>query len=308
MPRDTDELRETLGHLFPDLSIDGVAKESGQRVVYYCHFEGVGLADDDETPWSTWGRVVMKVCAGIDAPTIAYMQMEIEVLNGLDSPYFPTLYWNNTYTEDPLTEERLPERLFISIESFIDSLPLSQCSERFKTEPEAIKLLLSLIDGGSLLWQHERRLVHRDLKPDNILIRPNGDPVIIDLGILRETGAKGVTQTQFWGPMTLLYASPEQVNYEKKSITFKTDLFSLATIVYELISGENPYAPKTTNSTHEVLTNIATLEPPRLDTLGFASSRLSDVISQMQQKLPYKRYRSINSLREDLLEVQRMHT
>lgn len=292
-----------MAHLFPDLTIDGVAKESGQRVVYYCHFTGVGLATDDEAPWAAWGAVVMKVCAGIDAATIAYMQMEIEVLNSLDSPFFPRLHWSDVFTDDPATDEKLPERLFISIEDYIESTPLSSCSDKFNTEPEVIKLLLGLIDGASLLWLHEKRLVHRDLKPDNILIRPSGAPVIIDLGILRETGAKGVTMTSFWGPMTVHYASPEQANYDKKAISFKTDLFSLSTICYELLSGKNPYVAADNSTAHEILHNIITLNPPGLNEIGVASTDFSRIIQRMMEKHPYKRYRAVDVLRADLTAV-----
>jgi len=296
-----------MSHLCPDLVIDGVANKSGQRVVYFCHFEGSGLATNDEEPWSNWGAVVMKISAGIDPATMAYMQMEIEVLNSLDSHFFPRLHWNDVFTEDPTTDEKLPERLFVSIETFIDSTPLGQCTTQFNTEPAVIKLLLDLIDGASLLWLHERRLVHRDLKPDNILIRPSGAPVIIDLGILRESGAKGVTMTQFWGPMTIRYASPEQAVYDKKAISFKTDLFSLATIAYELITGSNPYVTSSTCSGHEILNNIVTLAPPRLDQLGLASMEFAKIINRMMEKQPYKRYRAIDVLRTDLFEALRRH-
>ncbi len=307
MPKDSSKLRQIICNLFPDLLIDGVAKESGQRVVYYCHFDGMGLAMDSEMPWSSWGSVVMKICTGIDTTTIAYMQMEIETLNSLDSPFYPRLYWNDVFTEDPTTDEKLPERLFISIESYIESIPLSQCSGQFNTEATVARLLLGLIDAASLLWLHKRRLVHRDLKPDNILIRPSGEPVIIDLGILRETGSKGVTLTNFWGPMTILYASPEQVNYDKRAISFKTDIFSLATIVYELLTGNNPYVTDPSNNVHEICQNIATIEPIALDQIGVASIEFAQIIKKMMEKQPYKRYRDIDVLRNDLLAVLMRH-
>ena len=302
MPADSLELRATIGHIFPDLQIDGVAKESGQRVVYYCKFGDRGLATEEELSWSAWGPVVMKICSGIDAATIAYMQMEIDVLNSLNSPFFPQLYWSDAFSEDPETDEKLPERLFVSIEEYIQSKPLSQCGQQFNTEAAVIHLLLGLIDGARLLWEHDRRLVHRDLKPDNILIRPSGDPVIIDLGILRETGAKGVTLTHFWGPMTPHYASPEQANYDKQAISYKTDFFSLATIAYELLAGTNPYVGTAVITPHEVLHNILTHTPPSLHELGLASNRFSAVICRMMAKEPFRRHRTISSLRNDLTQ------
>lgn len=281
--------------------------ESGQRVVYFCHFDGPGLSNENEPPWSSWGSVVMKICAGIDAATIAYMQMEIEVLNSLDSPFFPKLYWSDLYTDDPTTDEKLSDRLFISVEARIDSMPLSQCAGQFNTEATVAQLLLGLVNGASLLWLHDRRLVHRDLKPENILIRPSGAPVIIDLGILRETGSKGVTLTQFWGPMTVRYASPEQVHYDKKAISFKTDLFSMATIAYELLAGRHPYVTHPSNSQHDLMQNIVTLEPAGLDQIGVASHDFAKIIRRMMEKKPYKRYRAVETLRDDLRTVLRSY-
>ena len=148
-----------------------------------------------------------------------------------------------------------------------------------------------------MLWAHNKRLVHRDIKPDNILIRPNGEVVIIDLGIVRETGSPGITQTACaWGPMTAAYAAPEQTINDKNAISFKTDFFALGIIGYQLLSGTNPFAPNPNTSFAQIMLNVQQLTPPSLNSLGLASPEFSALIEKLLEKQPYKRFRTPEQL------------
>lgn len=131
MTNDSPELQDLLGRLFPGLVLTGIAKASGQRVVYFCKFDAHSKGDPD---WIKWGNVVLKVSSGVDPQSIAYMQMEIEVLKNLDSPGYPKMHYYEFFAEDPDTEEKLPERIFVTIENRIDAKPLIECQERFQTE------------------------------------------------------------------------------------------------------------------------------------------------------------------------------
>jgi len=298
--------------LFPGISIAGVAKASGQRVVYFCKFSPPPLnikGIPEYKDWSVWGDVVLKVSSGMDAHSIAYLQMEIAVLNSLDSPHYPKMHYYELFVEDPDTGEKLPERLFVTIETRIDAEPLSACQDRFRDERSVIDLLLKLIDALALLWGHEKKLVHRDLKPDNILINKTNGVAIIDLGILRETGATGITATHaIFGPLSCHYTSPEQATNDKKNISFKSDLFALATIAYELMAMQNPYAMNPGLSFHEILTNVINHVPPRADTKSKCSKNFANILEKMMQKDPYRRYRTPASLREELKALQGVPT
>lgn len=119
---------------------------------------------------------------------------------------------------------------------------MSECVDSFSNQYSVSTLITELITSLVELWDHQKKYIHRDLKPDNILIRDDLSPVIIDLGIVRETGQNGITQTHaMFGPCTLNYASPEQLKNDKLHINFKSDLFALGIIAYQLISKQHPF-------------------------------------------------------------------
>lgn len=305
MVSDSHDLQQLILKFFPEITIDDVAKESGQRVVYFCSLKG------SPTSFKPIGgaeiqHFVLKAILGADPTTIAYMQMEIEVLNSIQSFSYPKLYYHELFVEDPETEEKLNQRLFVTIEEKICSSPLSTLKQEYDNEEKVANLLFKLVNALELLWNHPRKLVHRDIKPDNILIRPSGDVVIIDLGILRETGATGLTATHLpFGPLSCPYSSPEQARNQKRDISFKTDIFALGTIAYELIIGGNPYFTDTNMPYYEILNNVVNLVPPRLDKIGKTSEGFALLIEKMMQKEPYKRHRKIESLKADLLRLER---
>jgi serine/threonine protein kinase len=129
------------------------------------------------------------------------------------------------------------------------------------------------------------------LKPDNILIKTDGSPVIIDPAIAREAEQPGVTLSGLpFGPCTPRYASPEQVLNRKNDITFKSDVFALGAIAYELFTGESPFdAGK--DDLNDVFDRILNYDPPPLHELSHASHGTSALIGEMLQKEPYRRPR-----------------
>lgn len=306
--KDSPELRSLLGNIFkhPGIQIEGVAPPSGQRVVYFSKFDAPKASDIavsgswiDPEKVLDWGAVVVKVSQGLSPEGIAYLQKEIEILNGLHSPHYPKLLYNNIYTHDPETDALLDFRLFITIEEYIESQPLRAVVHEYTAETDILGLLDKLTAALSALWEHPSRLVHRDLKPENILIRPSGEIAIIDLGILREEGATGNTNTYFpWGPCTFHYASPEQARNEKRLISFRSDIFALGTVAYELATGANPFGSYFDHGT-TVLQRVVDHEPPALDTLGF-SPEFSAIVSRMMSKQPYLRHRRVADLQTEI--------
>lgn len=306
MPTDTPQLRGHLCACLPSLIIDEVAAESGQRVVYYAHFDDSLIPADIPPPdaeldqagflhgWGGWGRIVVKVVSGAGADTLARLQAETAILEEVRPTDFPKLLYSNLFTENPVTEVRLAEGLYVTVEEFIESNPLNEILDRYRGDETAIaKLAIGVANAILPLWEHPKKFVHRDIKPANILIRPSGEVVVIDLGIARETGVEGLTQ-EGWGraPVTVGYAAPEQIANDKAAISFKSDFFALGVLMYVLLSGAMPFHWRTGMSMAEVAEATETLEPPVLKDLCGASEAFSAFVEKAMMKKPWQRHRT----------------
>lgn len=308
MPQDSDQLRADLFACFPSVVIDGVAKESGQRVVYFAHFDDnlipADLAEDSEFlhDWQTWGKVVVKVVSGAGTAVITRLQAEARLLEELQSPQFPKLLYSNYFTENPITDDSLDENLYISIEEFVESSPLSDKLDSYVgNATEVFRIAQSIVCGLRPLWEHPKKFVHRDVKPDNLLLKPDGEIVIIDFGIVRETGAVGITQEGlFQAPASFGYAAPEHLANDKDLVSFKTDVFSIGVVMYQLISGQHPFLTRNNMDRIEIAIATDNTLPTTLMELGVANKSESDVVAKMMEKKPYLRPRTISLLLDDL--------
>ncbi len=306
MPTDSDQLRQILCACMPSIIIDGAAKESGQRVVYYAHFEDNRIPkeiilDPDSRylkGWQNWGRVAVKVVAGASTSALTRLQAESALLNEIHSDQFPKLYYSNYFTDNPVTDEPLSEGLYVSVEEYIDSVSLSSKILEFIGQPvEVIKLALGVVSGLRPLWEHQRKLVHRDIKPDNLLIASDGRIIIIDFGIIRETKAIGLTKEGFGqAPASIGYAAPEHIANDKDLVSFKTDFFSLGVVMYELISGKHPFINRPNMDILELIDATEKIDPPTLFELGFANETQSNLVCEMMNKKPYLRPRTVDIL------------
>jgi serine/threonine protein kinase len=302
--------------------IEEVAAESGQRVVYIGHFEDhripldisarvrLDASDEEETnflkDWGKWGQVVVKVVGDASVDALSRLQAETAILNELRPVNFPALLYSNLFVDNPVTDERLPERLYVSIEEFIVSSTLAKTMDDYKHNVSAVIDVCTGIANALLpLWMHPRRFVHRDIKPENILIRPSGSVVVIDLGIVRETGAVGLT-CDGWGkaPLTLDFAAPEQIANDKDAISFKTDFFAIGVLMYRLIAGEHPFRTRSGMDNFELANSIEKNEPPTLQSIGAANSEVSAFVAWTMRKAPWQRPRTPATFLEALSSLK----
>lgn len=314
MPSDSDQLRADFFACFPSAVIDGVAKESGQRVVYFAHFDDSRIPPDLLQPrqdskgpyflhgWQQWGKVVVKVVSDAGAVALTRLQAEASLFAELQSAQFPRLLYSNYFTENPITDEVLKESLYISIEEFVESVPLSNCLNDYVGQPETVfRIAASVVSGLRPLWAHKRGFVHRDVKPDNLLLTPGGTVVIIDFGIIKEAGVEGITREgMFQAPASYGYAAPEHLANDKDLVSFKTDVFSLGIVMYQLISGSHPFLTRKGMDYMEIFDATVNSIPPTLEELGVASGPHSTVVANMMQKKPYLRPRTVEILLEQL--------
>src|SRR5919198_4140667 len=100
----------------------------------------------------------------------------------------------------------------------------------------ALRILAQV--ASALDAAHQRGLVHRDVKPANILVGPDDRAYLTDFGIVKEIAANGTTRTGgFVG--TIEYSSPEQI--EGRAVDGRTDVYALACVLYECLTGEAPF-------------------------------------------------------------------
>lgn len=308
MPQDCPELRSDVLACLPSLIFDDVAQTSGQRVVYFCHFDDSRIPDDISKEndflhgWGDWGRVVVKVVAGASPDDLTRLQAEASLLDELNSPHFPRLHFSDYFPINPNTDSPFTSPLFISIEEFIESVPLSQCMLRYKGDFGAVcRLALGITEALRPLWEHKRRFVHRDIKPANLLIRPDGSVVVIDLGIVRETGAQGVTAVG-WGkaPLTVDYAAPEQIANDKDAVGYRTDFFAVGVLMYQLISGTHPFRLQPHMSDYDVAMVVESHVPKTLFELQCAPEPVSRLVEKLMEKVPHRRPRTVDDFQAQL--------
>lgn len=127
------------------------------------------------------------------------------------------------------------------IERFVDGSDLTDLlDENPWTLADAGAFFGKLLDGLGELRRHG--LVHRDLKPSNIRVRPNADPVIIDLGLARHLGRPDLTRTTQGARLgTPMYFAPEQFQGTKHDIDHRTDLFAVGILLYQALVGHHPF-------------------------------------------------------------------
>jgi len=191
----------------------------GQKVVY-------------EFDHPTYGPTVVKVGRFASPASLERIRREFDTLASLDSEYFP-----KCYEFDELSDQR-----FLILEERLDGRDLSEHIRDYGALGDATELTYEVALGLTNLW--ERRIVHRDIKPQNIIVTASG-PRIIDLGIARLLDCTSLTATNRpYGPCTPAYASPEQLENRKDSIDHRSDQFSLG-IVYGqlLLMGTHPFNP-----------------------------------------------------------------
>jgi eukaryotic-like serine/threonine-protein kinase len=129
-------------------------------------------------------------------------------------------------------------RQFIVFE-FVDGETLKDLVERGGPMPVRRALELGLEIGRALAFAHQQGLVHRDVKPQNVLLNGDGRAQVTDFGIARTLDAVGHTET---GTVlgTSHYIAPEQARGER--VDAQTDVYSFGVVLYELLAGEVPYA------------------------------------------------------------------
>lgn len=168
-----------------------------------------------------------------------------------------------------------------------------------RMEPRSSARLVSQV-ARAVSHAHQRGVLHRDLKPGNILLDVQGEPHITDFGLARQLAAESSLTLSGSSIGTPAYMSPEQARGEK-SVTTASDVWSLGAILYHLLAGRPPFPG---DSAVEVLHNVVEREPTPLRRVGRSADSISadlEVIClKCLEKDPAGRYTSARALADDL--------
>ncbi|MEZ4416751.1 MAG: tetratricopeptide repeat protein [Gemmatimonadota bacterium] len=247
--------------------------------------------------------------AALDNETAQRFRTERRILAELNHPGIARLLDGGT------TDAGVP----YFVMEYVQGRPIDEYCAAEGLSPRAILELFRRV-CDAVAFAHGRLVVHRDLKPGNILVTRGGEPKLLDFGIAKLLDTEsagmdvGVTRTGF-RPMTPRYASPEQVRGE--TVSTSTDVYALGVLLYELLTGGSPYPdPGKANRSLEdaILGHTPTAPSVALATTlsATASGRERDIAARMLrgdldtivlkalQKDPHRRYASVEQLSEDL--------
>ena len=178
---------------------------------------------------------------------------------------------------------------------YIEGKTLKQLLKKRETLtlPEVIDIMLQLTDR--LAHAHESYIIHRDIKPQNIMILDNGLVKITDFGIAMALNATQLTQTNsVMG--SVHYLPPEQAN--GKSATVKSDIYSLGILMYELITGSVPF--KGDNAVEIALKHMKEKIPSIRKQNPTIPQSVENIVIKATAKNPRNRYDSVKEMHDDL--------
>jgi eukaryotic-like serine/threonine-protein kinase len=195
---------------------------------------------------------------------------------------------------------------------------LDYCDEQQLSTNERLDLFKTIC--SAVQHAHQNLVIHRDLKPGNILVTHDGEVKLLDFGVAKFlnpelVGELNQTQTQF-RVMTPEYASPEQI--KGTHLTTSSDIYSLGVILYELLTGERPFkfAGKSLEQILQAATQSEPLAPSSVvsrKTFGGESNQksktnnqkslsgdLDNIVLKALRKEPHRRYKSVEQFSEDI--------
>lgn len=195
---------------------------------------------------------------------------------------------------------RYKSTLYFSME-FVDGEAVDAILDREGKMDVQSTVSIAIQVSSALEYLHQRRIVHRDVKPGNIMVTKGGIAKLGDFGFVKSS-LESVLSTEGEVLGTPDYISPEAARGEK-NLDFRSDLYSLGTTLYHMLSGNPPFG----GSVSDVMDQHIKTEPKQLSALcKDLPSKMVEIVEKLMKKKPADRYQSFSDLLNDLDEVRRI--
>lgn len=250
---------------YPSLKVVKRYPDSGQKWVYLVNIDDYGM-------------IMLKIVKRMDER----IRREIDIVNQNNIPGVPKIKDISTFLYEG-------SEYHYFLEEYIEGKTLS---EIIRNGPinlrQGLMLLKSLLLVVAKL--ESINIVHRDIKPDNIICDKDGRYHLIDFGIARNLNLSSLTLTSVaMGPHTPGYGAPELFQYDKPNISSKADLFSVGVVVYQAIFGKHPFLTGKEFDLNEIWYQTATVNPQMQIIPGDVDGQLMGLIRTLMQKQASKR-------------------
>ncbi|MEK6642774.1 MAG: serine/threonine-protein kinase [Planctomycetota bacterium] len=228
-------------------------------------------------------------------------EREIDLVAGLRHPNIVNVH-DSGVTSDG--------RLYFVME-YVDGLPLDQYVVSAKSSnsaiadlPNLLRLMACVCDA--IHYAHQRGVIHRDLKPGNILVDATGSPHVCDFGLAKAMTGSAMDQPsdftmsvtgQFMG--SLPWASPEQIEGSQSRIDVRSDVYSLGVVMFQTLAGRLPH--ETSAGIRHLFDQIANVEPlPPSDYAKGLNNEIDTIVMKALAKDTARRYQSAAELADDI--------
>lgn len=220
---------------------------------------------------------------------------EVEAIASLDHPHILPIYEMGELDGTPFYSMRL-----------VTGGTLREHVSEFRGRPRAAAQLIATM-ARALHHAHERGILHRDLKPGNVLLDSvTHEPFVSDFGLAKWLGRKSRLTVATGALGTPHYIAPEQAAGKSNELTPAADIYSLGGILYELLAGRPPFVGDTPLETLRLAANMPAPTPRSFDTS--IPRDLEVICMKCLAKEPSARYRSAGALAEDLERWLNGHT
>ncbi|MHC4397228.1 MAG: protein kinase domain-containing protein [Planctomycetota bacterium] len=221
-------------------------------------------------------------------------EREVDLAASLQHPNIVTIY-----------DSGIAQGQYYFAMEYIDGKPLD---EYVQSEKLPLRQTMELFNKvcSAVAYAHQRGVMHRDLKPGNILVDDNAEPHILDFGLAKLVDASQQTtpeavMTSIPGKVigTLAFMSPEQASAQPDAVDVRTDVYSIGMILYKILTDNFPY--DVSGSMLAILRNIQETEPTRPSKLiSHFNSEVEAILLKTLTKEPDRRYQSAAHLQQDI--------